>query len=147
MFSWGLVIVVSTLSSLLASFVLLGKRVMARNILLPSTLINALAQLLYAVPYYMNTNPLLMIIIASIMSSIAFNVYSSSISAILTSIIPIEVRGRLVGIQRIFDNIGAAIASLVAGVLYTNLDYGLAFMVTCLIGCINSIYLYLAILK
>jgi|GEM_PF-5614935 len=59
--------------------------------------------------------------------SVSFNILGSSISATLTRILPVEVRGRAVSIQRILDNIGASIASFVAGVFYVTVGSGLVF--------------------
>ncbi|MCC6041169.1 MAG: MFS transporter, partial [Desulfurococcaceae archaeon] len=98
--------------------------------------------LLFALPYFTKSHVLELLALASLIGSISSNILGSSISAMLTLILPVEVRGRAIGIQRILDNIGASIASIIAGLLYTSLGPGQALVISGLVGLVSTMYLY-----
>lgn len=143
---WGVVSSVMTAGSLISSLLLLRLRsTNVKSMAVWSSLGIVISTLLFALPYFTRSNVLELLVISAIMSSISSGIHTSAISALLTRVLPVEVRGRAIGIQRVLDNIGASIASLVAGVLYINLGPGLALVTSSLIGLLSTFYLYVLI--
>jgi len=142
---WGVVSSVSTAGSLISSILLLRTRSSMWGMALASSLGIAMSQLLLALPYYVKNTVLEVLIVSSLMSSVSSNILSSSISATLTHILPVEVRGRAVSIQRILDNIGASLASYIAGLLYIIVGPGVALIVSSLVGFVSTLYLYVLV--
>jgi MFS family permease len=140
---WGVVSSVATLGGIVSSLILL--RLKRTNISLMATCgsIGVVTNiLLFALPYFTKSYVLELLALASLIGSISSNILGSSISAMLTLILPVEVRGRAIGIQRILDNIGASIASIIAGLLYTSLGPGQALVISGLVGLVSTMYLY-----
>jgi sugar phosphate permease len=140
---WGVVSSIATLGGIVSSLILL--RLERTNISLMATCgsIGVVTNiLLFALPYFTKSYVLELLALASLIGSISSNILGSSISAMLTLILPVEVRGRAIGIQRILDNIGASIASIIAGLLYTSLGPGQALVISGLLGLVSTMYLY-----
>jgi MFS family permease len=142
---WGIVSSVSTTGSLISSILLLRTRSSARGMTIVSSLGIATSQLILALPYYERSTVLGSLVVSSLVGSVSSNILWSSISAMLTHILPIEVRGRALSIQRILDNIGASLASYIAGVLYVIIGPGVALIITGLVGLISTLYLYILV--
>jgi len=96
-----------------------------------------------ALPSIRGSHLVLVILLStSLFSSIASNILNSSLSTLQTRMLPPEIRGRAVGIQRVLDNLGAAAGALVAGVLYTSLGFELSFTFSGVMGLVSTAYLY-----
>ena len=141
---WGLISSISTLGSIVSSLFLIGSKIDVEKYTFASSLILSTCLFLYAVPSYIQSilASLTTLLITSVVSSIFSNILSSSLSANLTRILPIELRGRAVGIQRLLDNLGASMSSQIAALLYTSLGPARSLIASGLIGIGSSLYLY-----
>lgn len=141
---WGIVSSVSTLGTILASLVLLKRVNRYTRATISSALVVTVCTGGMALLYYINSQLVRVgvLIALSLASGIASQVLSSSLSSILTRILPTEVRGRAVGIQRLLENVGVSIASMVAATLYVTLGRAEAFIVSSVLGALSVVYLY-----
>ncbi|NAZ27170.1 MAG: MFS transporter [Thermogladius sp.] len=140
-FDWGVATTLGSASSILASLILSAKMSLHdKKTMLASSSLIALAQLFYAIPYFNRaTTPL--VYLAAIISSIGGAIVGSSISSILTHVLPTELRGRATGIQRTLETLGSALASYVAGLMYAYIGPFISFIVSFTIGVVSTIYL------
>jgi MFS family permease len=143
---WGVISSVGTLGGVMSSLLLLRfKRTNAVSVAILGSLGIVLSTVLFALPYFTGSLVLEILVASSLIGAVSSNIHGSAISAMLTRMLPVEVRGRAIGVQRILDNIGASIASLVAGLLYTSLGPGVALLVSSLIGLLSTVYLYILV--
>jgi MFS family permease len=63
------------------------------------------------------------------------------VSTLLTRILPIEIRGRATGFQRMIENIGMAVSAMIAGYLYTTLGPANSFTLSGVLGLFAITYL------
>jgi MFS family permease len=140
-FDWGIATTLGSASSILASLILSAKMSLHdKKTMLASSSLIALAQLFYAIPYF-NRGAILLVYLAAIISSIGGAIVGSSISSILTHVLPTELRGRATGIQRTLETLGSALASYVAGLMYAYIGPFISFIVSFTIGVVSTIYL------
>ena len=140
-FNWGVATTLGSASSILASLILSAKMSLPdKKTMLASSSLIALAQLFYAIPYF-NRATIPLVYLATIISSIGGAIVGSSISSILTHVLPTELRGRATGIQRTLETLGSALASYVAGLMYAYLGPFTSFIVSFTIGLASTIYL------
>ena len=140
-FNWGVATTLGSASSILASLILSAKMSLPdKKTMLASSSLIALAQLFYAIPYF-NRATIPLVYLATIISSIGGAIVGSSISSILTHVLPTELRGRATGIQRTLETLGSALASYVAGLMYAYLGPFTSFIVSFIIGLASTIYL------
>jgi MFS family permease len=140
-FDWGVATTLGSASSILASLILSAKMSLHdKKTMLASSSLIALAQLFYAIPYF-NRGAILLVYLAAIISSIGGAIVGSSISSILTHVLPTELRGRATGIQRTLETLGSALASYVAGLMYAYIGPFISFIVSFTIGVVSTIYL------
>jgi MFS family permease len=140
-FDWGVATTLGSASSILASLILSAKMSLHdKKTMLASSSLIALAQLFYAIPYF-NRGAILLVYLAAIISSIGGVIVGSSISSILTHVLPTELRGRATGIQRTLETLGSALASYVAGLMYAYIGPFISFIVSFTIGVVSTIYL------
>lgn len=147
--SWGLLVAISTLGNMIASLYLVNAKLKLEPMAYKSALIVSLSLALVALPGYVKNIYLVMFTLGliSLVSSVFSNILGSSISAILTRILPPEVRGRAVGVQRLLDNLGASLGAQIAAFLYTGIGYSESFIVSGVIGAVSSIYLKRILVK
>lgn len=147
--TWGLISVFSTLGAITASLLLISKKINAEKSAFKSAVVISLTVLTLALPMYIKNNLITigLMISASLIISTSSNIMGSAISAMLTKILPVEIRGRAVGIQRLLDNIGASMASQVAAVLYIVLGYAESFIASGIIGLLSCLYLYVILIR
>jgi MFS family permease len=140
-FDWGVATTLGSGSSILASLILSAKMSLHdKKTMLASSSLIALAQLFYAIPYF-NRAAIPLVYLAAIISSIGGAIVGSSISSILTHVLPTELRGRATGIQRTLETLGSALASYVAGLMYAYIGPFTSFIVSFTIGVVSTIYL------
>lgn len=142
---WGVLSAASTLGSMLALLALISKRNVSRGRLaLAGSATASLSLVLAALAYYVNSSwtRFALLFACSTALGISLNVVQASISATLTQILPVEVRGRATGIQRLLDNVGAAASSYIAAHLYTRLGHVESFITSSSIGLVATAYLY-----
>jgi MFS family permease len=140
-FDWGVATTLGSAFSILASLILSAKMSLHdKKTMLASSSLIALAQLFYAIPYF-NRGAILLVYLAAIISSIGGAIVGSSISSILTHVLPTELRGRATGIQRTLETLGSALASYVAGLMYAYIGPFISFIVSFTIGVVSTIYL------
>ncbi|MFZ8783260.1 MAG: MFS transporter [Desulfurococcaceae archaeon] len=143
---WGVISSVGMLGGVMSSLLLLRfKRTNAVSMAVLGSLGIVSSAVLFALPYFTGSLVLEILVASSLIGAVSSSMHGSAISALLTRMLPVEVRGRAIGIQRILDNIGASIASLVAGLLYTTLGPGVALLVSSLIGLLSTVYLYILV--
>ncbi|MEM1639002.1 MAG: MFS transporter [Desulfurococcaceae archaeon] len=147
--TWGVISAFSTLGSITASLLLINSKINTGTSALRSAVIISLSMFALALPMYVHNGFITigLLITISLVASIASNVMSSAISALLTKMLPVEIRGRAVGIQRLLDNIGASMASQVAALLYVGLGYAEAFIASGVMGLLSCVYLYATLLR
>jgi len=147
--TWGTISAFSTLGTILSSLYLVGAKVNIEKYSFQSAIVISTSLLALAVPSYISNNYIKigLLVVISLVISIASNILGSTISAMLTKILPVEIRGRAIGIQRLLDNIGASIASQVAAAFYIILGYDDSFISSGLIGLMSCIYLYFILLR
>jgi MFS family permease len=147
--TWGTISAFSTLGTILSSLYLVGAKVNIEKYSFQSAIVISTSLLALAVPSYISNNYIKigLLVVISLVISIASNILGSTISAMLTKILPVEIRGRAIGIQRLLDNIGASIASQVAAAFYIILGYDESFILSGLIGLMSCIYLYFILLR
>lgn len=141
--TWGLFASISTLGGMIASLYMINTRGNIRRLAWYSSMIISLCIMAISIPGFIGVNSLTIAVIAvsSLVSSIFSNLLNSSISAFLTKMLPQEVRGRAVGIQRLLDNLGSSLASQFAAFLYIKIGCAQAFLISGLIGIASSLYL------
>jgi len=143
---WGVLSSIATLGGLFSTLILLRlEKTSIKITAISGSTGVSLSTLIFALPYFTGSRVLELLVVSSLISSVSSNILGSSISALLTRMLPIEVRGRAISIQRVLDNIGASIASIIAGVLYINLGPGLALVISSLTGFTSTLYLYMLI--
>ncbi|WP_440059748.1 MFS transporter [Thermogladius sp. 4427co] len=140
--SWGVATTIGSASSILTSLVLTARiSLHSKGIIVLSSILIAVSQLTYAIPYVSRELVPLVYLSASI-SSIGGAVIGASISSILTHILPPELRGRATGIQRTLETLGGALASYVAGLMYTFLNPFNSLLVSFVIGLVATWYIF-----
>ncbi|MEM4557763.1 MAG: MFS transporter [Desulfurococcaceae archaeon] len=146
---WGMISSTSTLGSVVMSLVLMNRKLDYTSAVLKSALVVSVSMIFMAVPYYVG-NPAVklgVLLVVSLASSMASHVLNSSTSAIITRVLPAEVRGRATGLQRLLDNVGSSIASMVAAALYLSIGYAESFIVSSVIGVLSCAYFYVFIAR
>lgn len=146
---WGLLTVTSTAGTIIASLFFIKRSIVVEKTVFYTAIFISTSLSLLALPYYVNNImfTFTFLLILSLVTSIASIMLSSSLSTIQTRILPQEIRGRAIAIQRLLDNIGASLASLVAAAIYVGIGYAEAFIISSIIGISASLYLYLILLR
>lgn len=143
---WGVITSFATLGGILGSILLYAKNLSdSRKITVLSYVISVSSMLALVLPLYFKVTPLVLFAIMFTTMNISGNIVGSAISSVLTRVLPKEIRGRAVSIQRVLENIGAALSSWIAGVLYTGLKPSEALEICSLVGFSSAIYLYLVL--
>ncbi|MEM1718176.1 MAG: MFS transporter [Thermosphaera sp.] len=139
---WGVVNSISTLASITGSLLIFKRAVseVRNSTILFSTLASTAVAIL-SIPFFFRMEALLVILLGNVIISISNNIISAAVSSQLTSILPQQIRGRAISIQRIMENVGAAASSLIAGYLYVNLLPGYALLTCSIIGIFSTVYL------
>ena len=142
--TWGALSSIATLGVISSSILLAGRDVDVERWAVRCALVISSTLLVYAALPSIRGSYLVLVILlsTSLSSSIASNILNSSLSTLQTRMLPPEIRGRAVGIQRVLDNLGAAAGALVAGVLYTSLSFELSFTFSGVMGLVSTAYLY-----
>jgi len=148
---WGLLNSLITATMILVSLIFgFSTRLDGFKIALIGGLSITISQLMIAIPgYYGLYDPLIMRS-AVIVGAIGNTVIWPLISTLLTKILSPEIRGRVTGFQRMFENIGMATVTILAGYLYTGLGPANSFVFSAFINLFSTIYLlkiYLSIEK
>lgn len=145
--TWGLISGVSTLSTIISSLYLLGRQLNIEKAIIGSSIVVSTCIMLYSLPSHIENKLLILVIILLVasLSNIASNIMGAGLSALQTRILPVELRGRAVGIQRVLDNLGASISAQIAGLLYTYLGPSDSFIVSGLMGLASTFYLYVIV--
>ncbi|WP_042667705.1 MFS transporter [Desulfurococcus amylolyticus] len=141
---WGFINTVGTASSIAASIILAS--LLSENyltVILLAGSLSTISYLLYATPLLISTNPLLPLVIGTIFGAIGGALVGPLISAILTKILPMEIRGRATGVQRFLENMGAALANYIGGLLYVGLGPLKSILASCILSMIAFMYIYL----
>ncbi len=86
-------------------------------------------------------NPIILATTAFVLSQAGSTLIGPVISATLTKIIPIEIRGTMTGIQRTLETLGGSLGSLIAGILYVVLGPSNSLLISSLIGLTATYYL------
>lgn len=141
---WGLLTTISTIVSMFtATFLAVLKTPREKIVLFIGGSSLAFSQIIMAIPGYMGKYDPLLVLLAVSLGAISNALLWPLISTILTHILPLEIRGRATGFQRMFENIGLATTSLIAGALYTGLGPANSFLVSGLAGFLAVAYLIL----
>lgn len=141
---WGFINTVGTASSIATSIILAS--LLSENyltVILLAGSLSTISYLLYATPLLISTNPLLPLVIGTIFGAIGGALVGPLISAILTKILPMEIRGRATGVQRFLENMGAALANYIGGLLYAGLGPLKSILASCILSMIAFMYIYL----
>ncbi|MEM0000587.1 MAG: MFS transporter [Desulfurococcaceae archaeon] len=146
---WGLLSAISTTGTICASLILLRTNPRPERAALYSAVVVSAVQITLALPYHVRhmTITTATLLAASLVMGLASNILNSALSTILTRTLPVEIRGRAIGIQRLLDNFGASAASLVAATLYLGVGYAESFLVSSTVGLLSSLYLYTILLR
>jgi len=140
---WGVMNSLSTIVSILISVILaLFKNIVVARILIATGILLFLSQINMA--YIMSIGRYDPILMALTVSSLAATgaLTGPLISMILTLILPVEIRGRVTGFQRMLENIGVAATSIFAGLIFVNLGGKIAFVISSFLCILSTIYLY-----
>lgn len=141
--TWGLTSSISHIGGILSLLILFQLNVKnPKKILLLSVGAISISIFLISVPYYTRTPGFPVVLIALFTLNLANNIVNSSISTLLTRLIPPEIRGRTMSIKGSLDNAGASLASIFAGYVYSFLNPGQAFIITSIIGLCSLFYLF-----
>ncbi|MEL9907981.1 MAG: MFS transporter [Desulfurococcus sp.] len=141
---WGFINTVGTASSIATSIILAS--LLSENyltVILLAGSLSTISYLLYATPLLISTNPLLPLVTGTIFGAIGGALVGPLISAILTKILPMEIRGRATGVQRFLENMGAALANYIGGLLYAGLGPLKSILASCILSMIAFMYIYL----
>lgn len=146
---WGFLNVVSTAGTITTSLLLLRASLKPEYLALYSAMAISTVQVVYALPYYAKSEvvSVIALLATSLVMGSASNALNSALSTVLTRTLPVEIRGRALGIQRLLDNFGASFASLVAASLYLGVGHAESFLLSTLIGLLSSLYLYVTLVK
>jgi len=139
---WGVVNSLSTLASIMSSTLLASMRSLDERVVLiigGSTL--ASSQFLLALASYAGELKFTVIGLAVVAGSISGALLGPLISTMLARITPPEIRGRLTGIQRMMETSGSALASIVAGYLYTGMGAVNSLILSGLVSLVALSYL------
>jgi sugar phosphate permease len=86
-------------------------------------------------------NPIILAATAFVLSQAGSTLTGPVISATLTKITPIEIRGTMTGIQRTLETLGGSLGSIIAGMLYVVLGPSNSLLISSLIGLVATYYL------
>jgi predicted MFS family arabinose efflux permease len=144
--TWGFISSVSNVGGILSLLILFRLNIRnPKNVLMLSIGAISVSLFMMSIPYYMETPKLPIVLAALFILNLSSNIVNSSISTLLTRLIPQEIRGRTMSIKGSLDNAGASLASIVAGYIYSSLNPGEAFLITSAIGLVGLFYLYLSL--
>ncbi len=144
--TWGFISSVSNVGGILSLLILFRLNIRnPKNVLMLSIGAISVSLFMMSIPYYMETPKLPIVLAALFIINLSSNIVNSSISTLLTRLIPQEIRGRTMSIKGSLDNAGASLASIVAGYIYSSLNPGEAFLITSAIGLVGLFYLYLSL--
>ncbi|MEM4646733.1 MAG: MFS transporter, partial [Zestosphaera sp.] len=87
------------------------------------------------------TNFVFLAALSFVLSQVGSTLTGPVISATLTRIIPIELRGTMTGIQRTLETLGSSLGSFIAGVLYIVLGPSDSLLISSLLGLTATYYL------
>ncbi|ADV64441.1 major facilitator superfamily MFS_1 [Desulfurococcus mucosus DSM 2162] len=141
---WGIVSTVGTASSIIASLILAS--VISENyvaVMVTTSVLSAASYLFFASPTLMGVSPMTALVAGSVSGAIGGALMGPVISAMLTRILPVELRGRAAGIQRFIENMGWALASYIGGLLYVWLGAVGSLLASSVLSVAAFIYLYL----
>ncbi len=139
---WGLLTTLSTaVSIVLAAVLAVSRNVKEELVLVVGGTSLALSQILMAIPGYMGRYDPVLLALAVMAGAISNALLWPLISTMLTHILPLEIRGRATGFQRMFENLGLATSSLIAGFLYTKLGPANSLLFSGFIGFAAMAYL------
>ncbi|MEM1628809.1 MAG: MFS transporter [Desulfurococcaceae archaeon] len=145
---WGIITSFSTMGNIVISLLLVKHRSFRLDTAILFTCVaTSFSFILMALPYFIDSNPLIFLFTAFLIQAISSTVINSGISTLLTRILPREVRGRATGIQRMLENLGSSMASMVAGFLYVLTGPGNSFVISAFICTIGCVYLWLFVLR
>lgn len=144
--TWGFISSVSNVGGILSLLILFRLNIRnPKNVLMLSIGAISVSLFMMSIPYYMEAHKLPVVLAALFILNLSSNIVNSSISTLLTRLIPQEIRGRTMSIKGSLDNAGASLASIVAGYIYSSLNPGEAFLITSAIGLVGLFYLYLSL--
>ncbi|MET1160320.1 MAG: MFS transporter [Thermoprotei archaeon] len=140
---WGLLTSIGTAFGMATGIALAVRRnINELSVLLLGVLSLSFSQIVFAVPGYLGMYDPIVVGIAVCIGGISTSLIWPATSALLTYILPLEIRGRATGFQRMIENIGLATTSIIAGLLYTRLGPANSLLVSGLIGISLIIYIY-----
>ncbi|MEM1786269.1 MAG: MFS transporter, partial [Zestosphaera sp.] len=93
------------------------------------------------------TNFVFLAALSFVLSQVGSTLTGPVISATLTRIIPIELRGTMTGIQRTLETLGSSLGSFIAGVLYIVLGPSDSLLISSLLGLTATYYLLMLLTK
>jgi MFS family permease len=144
--TWGFISSVSNVGGILSLLILFRLNIKnPKRVLMLSIGAISVSLFMMSMPYYMEAPKLPVVLAALFILNLSSNIVNSSISTLLTRLIPQEIRGRTMSIKGSLDNAGASLASIVAGYIYSSLNPGEAFLITSAIGLVGLFYLYLSL--
>jgi MFS family permease len=144
--TWGFISSVSNVGGILSLLILFRLNIRnPKSVLMLSIGAISLSLFMMSIPYYIEAPKLPVVLAAFFILNLSSNIVNSSISTLLTRLIPQEIRGRTMSIKGFLDNAGASLASIVAGYIYSSLNPGEAFLITSAVGLVGLFYLYLSL--
>jgi len=140
---WGVMNSLSTIVSILISVILaLFKNIVVARILIASGTLLFFSQINMAYIVSMGRyDPYFMALTVGSLAA-AGALTGPLISMILTLILPVEIRGRVTGFQRMLENMGVAVTSLLAGLIFVNLGGKIGFIISSFLCILSTLYLY-----
>jgi MFS family permease len=134
----------SIASSVILSLILANLKNVDKHLLklgLIGSLSITLSQAVLGVAGGAGVNPIILAATAFVLSQAGSTLTGPVISATLTKITPIEIRGTMTGIQRTLETLGGSLGSLIAGMLYVVLGPSNSLLISSLIGLVATYYL------
>lgn len=137
----GLLSTLGTTVSILSSIVIAPwvRKSIEKSAVISISLIS-FSQVSIALPIYVGYRDVF-VPLSTIVSSIGGVMLGPVIQVMLMNTIPPEIRGRAIGLQRMFENASGALITKIAGILYTNLGAPVSFMLSPLFGLVAILYL------
>jgi len=115
----GLLSSIGTATSIILGVLIASSRSINNKLAITiASLSLTLSMALFTLPGYLNKFILELLVLSTIFGSLHGVLIGPLLSTIMTRILPVEIRGRLIGIQRMFESLGASLSAVYAGLLY-----------------------------
>lgn len=144
--TWGLISSFANVGSVISLLILFKLNVKnPARVLMLAVSFSSISIFALSIPYFIEKAKIPIIMISLFTLNLSNNIVNTSISTLLTRLIPPEIRGRTMSIKGSLDNAGSALSSMIAGYLYSSMNPGEAFTATSIVGVMSLIYLRLTI--